>query len=54
VHVVTADYDEGPVILQSRVPVQENDDIASLRARVQATEPALYINALRQFLASSL
>lgn len=50
VHVVTEHYDEGPVILQRRVEVQADDNVASLRARVQASEPGLYIDALKRFL----
>jgi phosphoribosylglycinamide formyltransferase-1 len=50
VHFVSAGIDEGPIILQSKVPVLPDDTVASLRARVQATEPELYIEALRQLL----
>lgn len=50
VHVVTADYDDGPVIGQSHVEVLPVDTVASLRARVQATEPGLYIDSLKRFL----
>lgn len=50
VHVVTEDYDEGPVIAQARVPVNSDDSVATLRRRVQQEEPGLYIRALRQFL----
>lgn len=51
VHVVTAGYDEGPIIMQSKVAVLDDDTVESLRARVQAEEPALYINALKYLLA---
>lgn len=51
VHLVTEQYDEGPVLLQHEVPVRPGDDLSSLRARVQACEPGLYIQALRLFLA---
>ena len=53
VHLVTANYDEGPVLGQSRVPVTANDTVASLRAKVQATEPGLYIDCLKSFLTGS-
>jgi phosphoribosylglycinamide formyltransferase-1 len=52
VHVVTAGYDEGPAILQHRVPVLGDDTVASLRARIQAGEPTLYIEAVKRFLNS--
>lgn len=50
VHVVTDGIDEGPVVLQRRVPVLPDDTLESLRARVQAAEPALYIDAVKQFM----
>ena len=51
VHVVSAGIDEGPVLLQSRVAVASDESLESLRAKVQATEPSLYLAAVRQFLA---
>ena len=53
VHVVTAEYDDGPVIGQSRVDVAPEETVASLRAKVQGTEPGLYIECLNRFLAQS-
>lgn len=50
VHVVTAEYDDGPVIGQSHVVVSEDDTIDTLRSKVQATEPGLYIECLNTFL----
>lgn len=47
VHVVTADYDEGPVVAQAEVPVLPGDDVPALRARVQAAEKALLVEVLR-------
>lgn len=41
VHEVTAEYDEGPVVAQREVPVLVDDDVASLRARVQVAEKSL-------------
>lgn len=52
VHLVTAGVDEGPVLAQSRVPVQPGDTVDTLRARVQATEGPLYVQALREFLSA--
>jgi phosphoribosylglycinamide formyltransferase 1 len=46
VHVVTAEYDEGPVLAQAEVPVEPGDDVESLRARVQAAEKALLVQWL--------
>ncbi len=51
VHYVTAGIDEGPCILQQHVAVLPNDTVESLRARVQAIEPGLYLTALQKILA---
>jgi len=48
VHQVEAGIDEGAVVAQSRVAVLPGDTVATLRARVQATEGPLMIAALRQ------
>lgn len=50
VHVVTAGIDEGPLVLQRRVPVLADDTVETLRARVQAEEPGLYIDAVKRFM----
>ncbi|QQS18742.1 hypothetical protein IPL68_01525 [Candidatus Saccharibacteria bacterium] len=39
-HVVSAEYDKGPIIAENRVPVKMDDTAESLFARVQATEKA--------------
>ncbi|WP_125778328.1 phosphoribosylglycinamide formyltransferase [Antribacter gilvus] len=52
VHAVTAEYDEGPVLAQARVPVLPDDDVPSLRARVQAAEKELLLGWLREWCAS--
>jgi phosphoribosylglycinamide formyltransferase-1 len=41
VHFVTTELDGGPVIAQARVPVQADDDEATLAARVLAREHEL-------------
>jgi phosphoribosylglycinamide formyltransferase-1 len=50
VHVVSSGLDEGPVVLQRKVPVLPGDTVETLRARVQAVEPELYLDALQKFL----
>lgn len=50
VHIVTAGYDEGPVLGQSHVAIAAGETVESLRAKVQATEPGLYIACLKSFL----
>ncbi|MFC3860687.1 phosphoribosylglycinamide formyltransferase [Deinococcus antarcticus] len=48
VHLVTAGIDEGPILAQARVPVLPGDDLASLKARVQAVEGELMLQAVRE------
>lgn len=50
VHIVTQDYDEGPVIGQSQVDILPDDTVDTLRQRVQETETGLYIECLKKFL----
>ncbi|WP_412060168.1 phosphoribosylglycinamide formyltransferase [Rubrivirga sp. IMCC45206] len=46
VHLVDAEYDTGPVILQEAVPVEPGDTPESLAARVLAVEHRLFPRAL--------
>jgi phosphoribosylglycinamide formyltransferase-1 len=48
VHFINEAYDEGPVIVQHRVPVLPSDDVASLKTRVQAIEGELYLKAVQK------
>ena len=47
VHWVDAGIDTGPVIARQHVPIEPGDDEDSLRARVQAAEKPLYVEAIR-------
>jgi phosphoribosylglycinamide formyltransferase-1 len=47
VHFASDDYDEGPILLQATVPVEEDDTAESLAARVQALERELLPEAVR-------
>ena len=47
VHFVVPTTDAGPIIAQSRVPVQPGDDAEALAARVLEAEHRLYPQALR-------
>jgi phosphoribosylglycinamide formyltransferase-1 len=42
VHLVTGDYDSGPIIAQGTVAVREDDTAETLQARVQEAERELY------------
>jgi phosphoribosylglycinamide formyltransferase-1 len=54
VHFVTAALDHGPIVTQGAVPVHDNDDEASLAARVLAVEHRLLPAAVRAFCAGRL
>ncbi len=49
VHFVTNDYDEGPIILQRRVPVEPGDTPDDLADRVFEQECIAYPQAIQQF-----
>jgi formyltetrahydrofolate-dependent phosphoribosylglycinamide formyltransferase len=47
VHFVSDGYDEGPILLQASVPVEDDDTPESLATRVQAVERELVPEAIR-------
>jgi phosphoribosylglycinamide formyltransferase-1 len=47
VHLVTAELDGGPIVLQQVVPVHEDDDAETLSARVLEQEHRLYPQAIQ-------
>jgi phosphoribosylglycinamide formyltransferase-1 len=49
IHLVTDDLDNGPILAQQCVEVRDDDDAASLRARIQAHEHRLLPLAVRAF-----
>ncbi len=50
VHIVTAEYDAGPIVAQRCVPVEPGDTADSLGARVFEAECQLYPQALQLFI----
>jgi hypothetical protein len=54
VHFVTRELDGGPVVLQARVPVRDDDDEARLTARVLAHEHRIYPECIGWFAAGRL
>jgi phosphoribosylglycinamide formyltransferase 1 len=46
VHFVTPELDGGPLVLQSKVPVEAGDTQTTLAARVQVTEHVIYPRAI--------
>ncbi|WP_405051813.1 phosphoribosylglycinamide formyltransferase [Sphingomonas sp.] len=49
VHIVTEEVDAGDVIAQAEVPIETDDDAASVEARVLEAEHKLYPRALQTF-----
>ena len=49
VHVVDEDYDTGPIVAQTRVPVLSGDTPEDLASRVLSVEHQLYPDVLRAF-----
>lgn len=54
VHFVIPELDAGPVIMQSRVAIQPEDNPTSLSGRVQALEHKLYPTVVRLFAAGRI
>jgi phosphoribosylglycinamide formyltransferase 1 len=50
VHVVDEGVDTGPVLVQERVPVREDDTIESLHARIKDVEHRLLPTAIEELL----
>jgi phosphoribosylglycinamide formyltransferase-1 len=48
VHVVTEEYDQGPILAQAHVPVLPGDTPETLQARVLEQEHRLYTDTLRR------
>ena len=46
VHIVNAELDAGPIVLQSAVPVRDGDTVETLAARVLVEEHRLYPDAI--------
>ena len=51
VHFVTAELDAGPIVLQAAVPVNPDDTVDTLSARILEQEHRLYPEAVRRVLA---
>lgn len=50
IHLVDEEYDQGPILAQTRVPVVPGDTVETLAARVLETEHAFLIETLEQLL----
>lgn len=52
VHYVTEEMDEGPIILQKKVPILESDNLESLKEKILKQEHIVYPKAIRDILSS--
>jgi phosphoribosylglycinamide formyltransferase 1 len=53
VHMVTAELDAGPIVMQSAVPVFDNDTVETLSARILVQEHRIYPEAIQLILEGS-
>jgi phosphoribosylglycinamide formyltransferase-1 len=54
VHIVTDEYDSGPVLAQRAIAIEANDDVASLQAKVQRIERGLVVETLARMARNGL
>lgn len=54
VHLVTEQYDEGPILAQTKVPVYKHDTPSSLAARVLEQEHILYPAIIQEYILKSI
>ncbi|MEF3305477.1 phosphoribosylglycinamide formyltransferase [Paenibacillus sp. GYB003] len=54
VHLVDAEYDEGPILAQCAVPVMAGDTVETLAERVLRKEHELYVETLRRIAAGEI
>lgn len=54
IHFVDTSLDGGPIIAQAAVPVLDDDDAATLQARIQRSEHPLLVEAVRALAAGEL
>jgi len=50
VHLVSEGVDSGPILLQTNVPIFEDDSLESLTERIHQYECAVYPVAIREYL----
>lgn len=54
VQFINEEYDEGPILLQKTIDVEEGETIASLKTKVQAIEGNLYLSSIKQIIQSDI
>jgi len=54
VHIVTAEYDQGPVLNQQQAQLEKDETVASLREKIQKLEGKLYVETLRKIISGEI
>jgi phosphoribosylglycinamide formyltransferase-1 len=54
IHVVDEEYDHGPVVARTAVPVVAGDTVDALEARVRAAEPGFFVQTLQRIAGGEL
>ena len=50
IHLVSAEYDSGPVLAQTEIPVSPEDTPESLQEKVKKVEQVFYVSTLKKYL----
>ena len=54
VHIVTEEYDQGPIINQQEVSLTDKESVKSIREKVQGIESHLYVDTLEGILSGEI
>lgn len=54
VHIVTAEYDQGPVLNQQKVALTDNETLDSIREKVRGLETHLYVDTLERIISGDI
>lgn len=50
IHLVSSEYDTGPILAQTEIPVSPNDTPQSLQEKVKKVEAAFYVSVLQKII----
>jgi len=54
VHIVTAEYDQGPIINQQKVSLSDHETLDSIREKVRQVESHLYVDTLEGIISGKI
>ena len=54
IHVVTDNYDQGPILAQLAIPVLEGDTVDTLSNRVLTVEHQIYVDTIKRIIAGDI